>query len=253
MAANSSIRISVVIAAYNAAATIGRAVESCLQQSLPPFEIIIVDDASTDATQEVLKQFGARISVFYLKENKGPAAARNRGIRQAKGNFIAFLDADDYWHPDKIKIVNRVLAQSPGISFLYHDYVLERPEQLPLPVLPRAISFYSLLLRNLMATPCVIVQKQQGLQFDESLRYMEDYELWLRLAAQQKAWHLPLPLTILDRPILSAGGQSSNRWAMRKAELKVYSLTALRHKWLLPVLPVLWLYSLIKHVRKVMG
>lgn len=270
MAPGKDIRISVVMAAYNAAVTIRRALDACLSQTVLPFEIIVVNDGSEDATQEVLQAYGDAILVISLHENKGPAAARNRGIQAASGNFIAFLDADDYWQPEKIAIVREVLSGRPKVSFLYHDYAgledaLGRSGDRQPMALSREtgsnvlngfqlkeVSFPNLLLRNPMATPCVVVQKQKELSFDESMRYLEDYELWLRLAARQKVFHLPLPLTVLGRPVLSPGGQSSHKWAMRKGELRVYTRLALRQKQYLPLLPFLWLYSLAKHALKSM-
>lgn len=263
MSGSEEIRISVVIAAYNAAATIVRAVESCLRQTVLPLEIIVVDDKSSDTTAEILQQYGNTVTVIALKENSGPAAARNAGIEKASGNFIAFLDADDYWLPEKIERVTHLFMERPDVTFLYHDYAVRRSgDRQPFapnletgrnthnPIDLKAVRFFKMLLRNPMATPCVVVKKQDSLRFDEKLRYMEDYELWLRLAEVQKIWHLPLTLTILGRPVLSEGGQSSNRWAMRRGELKVYTRLALRKKWLLPLLPVLWTYSLTKHLAK---
>lgn len=245
---------------FNAAQTIERAVRSCLAQSVPPFEMLVIDDHSKDETLAILRQFKDQVSVIALPENSGPAAARNAGIRQAKGDFIAFLDADDFWLPDKLKIVTEVLQQRAEVHFLYHDFEVTGEEK----VLPgekaqavvadiRAQHFGTVLLRNPMATPCVVVRRQEGLWFDERLHYMEDYELWLRLAANQKIWHLPMVLTVLGRPVLSAGGQSSRRWEMRKGELKVYSRLAWRRKTLLPLLPFLWAFSLLKHLRKSVG
>jgi glycosyltransferase involved in cell wall biosynthesis len=99
--------VSVIIPTYNRAEQVGEAVQSVLNQTWPHCEVIVVDDGSTDGTLDVLEAFGDRIR--YVKtENRGVAAARNRGIRESKGSWVAFLDSDDLWHPAKIE--RQVLA-----------------------------------------------------------------------------------------------------------------------------------------------
>jgi glycosyltransferase involved in cell wall biosynthesis len=95
-------RISVVIPTYNRAARIPVAVRCALEQTRPPFEVIVVDDGSTDATEEALRPFAGRIR-YIRTPNGGASAARNRGIREARGEWIAFLDSDDTWSPDKLQ------------------------------------------------------------------------------------------------------------------------------------------------------
>jgi glycosyltransferase involved in cell wall biosynthesis len=95
--------ISVIIPAYNAADYIGRAIESVLAQTHRPDEIIIVDDGSTDETADVIKRYGAAVRYIWQK-NAGPSAARNAGIRAARGEWVAFLDADDEWLPERLQL-----------------------------------------------------------------------------------------------------------------------------------------------------
>src|SRR5688500_12700331 len=94
-------RITVVIPAFNSARTISRAVESVLQQNWPSLEIVAVDDGSTDDTMRVLNHLGCPNLRVVQQANAGPAAARNRGVGEAKGEWVAFLDADDEWLPGK--------------------------------------------------------------------------------------------------------------------------------------------------------
>lgn len=98
------IQISVIIPVYNSSRYITEAIESVLQQTVPPQEIIVVDDGSDDETKQVLQKFKSQITYIY-QENSGPAAARNRGLAEARGTFISFLDADDIWQPKKIEIL----------------------------------------------------------------------------------------------------------------------------------------------------
>lgn len=95
--------VSVIIPTYNTAKYIGQAIESVLEQTSPPFEIIVVDDGATDDTESVVKKFGAHIRYLY-QENHGPSHARNRGVEIASGDYVAFIDADDVWLPEHLSI-----------------------------------------------------------------------------------------------------------------------------------------------------
>lgn len=106
------LRISCIIPAFNAERYIDRSLHSVLEQSLPPDEIIVVDDGSSDATPEKLASYGDKLRVV-RQENAGPAAARNRGIEAARGEFICFQDADDEWQPEKLAKQMTLLESSP--------------------------------------------------------------------------------------------------------------------------------------------
>lgn len=244
------IRFSVVIPAYNAAATVVRAVQSCLDQSYPPLEIIVSDDGSTDDTPALLASFGDRIRVLRNNSNRGPSGARNAGIDAAEGDFIAFLDADDAWHRDKLQHVATALAGDRRIRFLFHNYT---HKSLPGPVAykaPRRYPFFRLLLGNVVATPCAVLINYGQSRFPEGMRYMEDYAFFLKAALVYGLHFQDLPLTQLGRPVLSAGGQSADRWAMRKGELAAWwSLARYRPVYFL-LLPFLFVWSLFKHVVK---
>lgn len=250
------ITFSVVIPVYNAAATIMGTLQSVIDQRLPAYEIIVVNDCSTDDTEALLLQhFAERITYQALKQNSGPSHARNIGISKATGSHIVFQDADDVWHPDKLKLMERVLQQDPSIRFLFHDYtVKEFPAIVDTQELkPARISFPKLLVRNIIATPCTVINRADMLPFDESMSYTEDYDLFLRLAYKTGVYHLPVVLTRLNRPVLSAGGQSSNRWKMRQGELIAYAhLGRLHPLWYL-LYPFLAGWAMLKHVRKMIG
>jgi glycosyltransferase involved in cell wall biosynthesis len=116
-------RISVVIPTYNSAAYLPAAIDSAFNQTLPPFEIVVIDDGSIDNTVEVLKPYEVRIR-YIFQENKGPAAARNRGIAEANGDLIAFLDSDDVWLPEKLELQVPVLTENPKIGLVHSDFFL---------------------------------------------------------------------------------------------------------------------------------
>jgi glycosyltransferase involved in cell wall biosynthesis len=123
-----STSISCVVPVYNGARFLAEALDSILAQTLPPTEIIVVDDGSTDATTEVVNAY-ARHVTYLWQANAGPASARNRGIALATGNFISFLDADDLWHKTKLERQHRVLTSNPAagicITYLQNFWVTE--------------------------------------------------------------------------------------------------------------------------------
>ena len=247
------IQFSVVMPAFNAERTIVASLTSCLAQTKPPFEIIVVDDGSTDRTKELVeKTFSENVRLISLSENRGPAAARNIGIRAATGTHIAFQDADDTWHLKKLEHVAEVLAKHPEISFLFHPYTLAAVEFIVTPQMlrPEKYSFWKLLLSNPIGTPCVIISRKNMPHFKENMWHMEDYELFLRTANRQGVYRISAPFTKLGRPILSSGGHSAVRWKMRMGELRAWWSFARFRPAFLPVILPLTLFSLLKHAVK---
>ena len=114
-------RFSVIIPAYNAAATLARAIESVQKQTWPAHEIIVVDDGSTDHSARVAAGFGAAVTLVQ-QPNAGVSAARNAGARVASGNWLAFLDADDWYYPDRLKLHGEWIASDASLDFLTGDY-----------------------------------------------------------------------------------------------------------------------------------
>lgn len=185
--------VSVVIPTFNCADFLVQAVRSVLAQTYPDFEIIVVDDASTDDTESALLPFGNRVR-YIRQERGGPSAARNRGILQAQGELIAFLDADDLWRPTKLARQIDYVKYHPEAVLVYTDFTRgPRPgsnNESRLQVFkPRdsADAFHALLDENFIATPTVVVRRealaQSGL-FDPTLKGSEDFDLWLRLAGE---------------------------------------------------------------------
>ena len=119
--ANREPRFSVIIPVHNSSATLARAVESVLAQTWSPYEIIVVDDGSTDHSLEIARGFGASVRVI-TQANTGVSAARNRGARTATGDWLAFLDADDWYYPERLRWHGRWIARDSGLDFLTGDY-----------------------------------------------------------------------------------------------------------------------------------
>jgi len=184
--------ISVVIPTYNQANFIARAIESVWVQQVPELEVVVVDDCSTDNTQDVLRRLPVKgeIRSYRQERNQGPAAARNRGIKESRSEWIAFLDADDCWLPGKLQSQIQALERDNQIDFAYCGSVAVDDEGNVVTASPApGIEDFmrQLLWGNQIATPTMIVRRdlleKTGL-FDESLQVGEDWDLWLRLASQ---------------------------------------------------------------------
>lgn len=115
------VSFSTIIPAYNCADVIGRAIDSVLAQTCPASEIIVVDDGSADNTAEIVKAYGDRVR-YVRQENQGPSGARNRGIQQARSDWVAFLDADDVWYPDKLRRQAELINHAPELGVVFCNW-----------------------------------------------------------------------------------------------------------------------------------
>jgi len=194
--------VSLVIPYYRASQTIARAVESALGQTVHPLEILIVDDGSPEDTAEATKQFGSSVTVI-RKPNGGVASARNLGIEHAKGEWIAFLDADDYWEPEKLE---RQLAVSEEVGFVggmsFMEYAgkprcvgePENPEFFGRVFKPHGVEAFQVAM-NIMSGVVLVRRKTLGdHRFVSGLETAEDRDLWIRLVASTNIYFVPEPL-----------------------------------------------------------
>jgi len=197
--------VSVIIPTYNRAHLVGRAIRSVLNQTFQDFEIIVVDDGSTDNTEEVVKSFNdPRIRYIRHEQNRGGSAARNTGIRAASGEYIAFLDSDDEWLPEKLARQVQLLRASDetvGLVYTRVCYFDSTGKRHPGPV-PKARGYVwqALLEENVIGTASsVIVRKacfdRVGL-FDERFPARQDREMWVRISQHFQVEFLPDVLTI---------------------------------------------------------
>jgi len=183
-------QVSVIIPTYNRAHLLSRAIKSVLNQTFQDFEIIIVDDASTDNTDRLVASFqNSRMIYIQHERNQGSAAARNTALRQAQGEFIAFLDSDDEWLPDKLEKQMKLFSKASQNVGLVVTGAMDIRENIPYQIyLPK---FRGNIARRILIENCVgltsiaLVRKEcftkSGL-FDESLRGSEDWDLWIRIA-----------------------------------------------------------------------
>lgn len=252
---------SIIIPCFNCFSTISSTLVSCLDQSLTDFEIIVVDDGSDQGDVEqacllILNEFnnsGIQFRYFRLHKNSGVSYARNFGWDNALGSYVCFLDSDDIWHKDKLKVINYYI-QELACTFLYHLHTdnpsLTQTAFSPEDFTARKVGISNLLLRNLAQTSCFVVRRDINYRFSNTMSYCEDYDLALRLTLRESVYVLlPHALTFLGRPQLTPGGLSSNRWKMRQGEMRVYFHLCSSRKPLYLLLPILLCFSVLKHIR----
>ncbi|MDT7809637.1 MAG: hypothetical protein QOJ70_3450 [Acidobacteriota bacterium] len=196
--------VSVVIPTYNLAPLLSGAVASARAQEWPELEIIVVDDGSTDETPEVIGRLAAEGDLrWFRQENAGAAVARNRGISEARGEWVAFLDADDFWLPGKLAAQFEELERRPSAVFSYTDVTLRSASgsesDLACGTTERSL-LPQMLAGNMFATPTALVRRacfdEVGL-FDARLRTGEDWDMWLRLAAHFECVRVARSLTVV--------------------------------------------------------
>ena len=200
--AESAPLVSVIIPAYNNARFLPDNIRSILEQSYRNIELIVVDDGSTDNTQAVLAGFGDRLR-YVRKANGGPSSARNLGIQMARGQLIAFQDADDLWLPEKVRQQVEFLHDHPDVGVVFSDLVIFNDQGIVrhstkdrFRHIPSGMIFQDLLLERFIATSAVMVRREcldDVGNFDESLLGAEDYNLYLRLARKYKFAFLDIP------------------------------------------------------------
>ncbi|QOV89439.1 glycosyltransferase family 2 protein [Humisphaera borealis] len=200
--------VSVIIAVHNEERFVGDAIDSILSQTLSPLELIVIDDASSDATPVILQRIAdTRIQVVRNEVNLGLTASLNRGLAAARGAFVARLDGDDIARPDRLALQVDFLERHPDVgivgssrrvvdeqgTFLYEATAI--PDD--------AAIRWRLLLGNPLAHPTVMIRRsvldKHELRYDESFRTAQDYELWTRLAAVTKTANLVEPLVTYRR------------------------------------------------------
>lgn len=218
------IRFSVIIPVYNAEVYVGEAIESALRQKNCQFEIIVVNDGSTDRSLEVIKQFGSYVKIVN-KENGGVAAARNSGFYNSSCNFLAFLDADDIWLPDKLYMQS--LKINEGFKIVYTNrynigQIGDLPElQSEVMAMSEGDLWENLLLGNMItASSSVIESKLFGEHrgFNGDLWSCEDWDLWLRCAENTLIGYCPEPLV---KYRIHSGGLSKNYQLMSSTRMEV--------------------------------
>lgn len=219
MTSQQAVLISVVIPAYNASTYIHRAIGSVLDQSLQDYEILVVNDGSPDTSEleRALQPYSAQIR-YFNRPHGGPSAARNFGIREARGRYVAFLDSDDYWLPQHLATHKAILDHDPELGLVYGNaivvrdgYCLGNTFDRESQILP--VTFESLLQElSTVGTSSTVASRSALIEaglFDERMYRCEDYDLWLRMAfrgAKMTHFREPTMCRTLSGITLSADG-----------------------------------------------
>jgi glycosyltransferase involved in cell wall biosynthesis len=216
--------ISVIIPTFNRAHTLLRALGSVLAQSYPASEIIVVDDASVDNTELLIKSY-AQIKFIKLIENRGVSHARNEGIKQASSEWIALLDSDDEWNPDKLAKQVAAAKAYPGVHAFHTNEIWIRNGKRVNPtnkhVKPDGWVYEASLSMCCISPSSILLHRsllEQCGEFDESLPACEDYDLWLRIFSRY-------PVKLIDEPlVIKYGGHadqlSRQHWGMDRFRIK---------------------------------
>jgi glycosyltransferase involved in cell wall biosynthesis len=185
--------VSIIIPNYNQTHYISDAIHTALNQTFHSFEIIVVDDGSTDNSHEVVSRFGNQVRYIYQK-NQGLAGARNTGIRAATGDFVGLLDADDTWVPDYLERMIALASQYPLATVYYCSAQCmdtsgrELPQILGGPPVPPDQIYHALLRANFLIPSTILMRRSAVIEaglFDQNLRSCEDWDLWLRISPGQ--------------------------------------------------------------------
>ncbi|MEA2083967.1 MAG: glycosyltransferase family A protein [Thermodesulfobacteriota bacterium] len=226
--------VSVIIPTYNRERFVTKAVDSVREQTYGNFELIVVDDGSTDNTQELLAGYGKDI-VCIRQENRGPASARNTGIKAARHDLIAFLDSDDWFDRKKLEIQTQAMGRAPSFLISHTEEIWYRRERLLNQKKKHHKSSGNIFARCLelcaVGMSTVMVRKELfdrvGL-FDEGLRCCEDYDLWLRTSIDHKFLLIDSALTFKQ------GGredQVSFRYRTGMDRLRIKSILKILESW----------------------
>jgi glycosyltransferase involved in cell wall biosynthesis len=206
--------VSVVIPAFNRSTLVTQAVDSVLAQTYTDYEIIVVDDGSTDDTKAALAQYGDRVRYIY-QENRGASAARNAGVRNAKGRYIAFLDSDDLWLPAKLEKQVAVLEECPDVALVYSNISYcddggrrtrnaYRAHMFPTGYVPEEVLLWKAMCGH---PPTWLIRRScfdQIGYLDTSLAMSEDRDFSLRVAMKYKIHGIPEALTIVRQHTVTA-------------------------------------------------
>ena len=219
-------KISVIIPTYNRKKTLARAIQSVINQSLSPFEILIIDDGSNDGTEEWVKENFRNIKYIY-QNNHGVSSARNIGIENAYGDWVAFLDSDDEWLPNKLFEQVKSIQSNPKIKFFHTNEIWirngVRVNQMKKHKKYGGYIFEKCLDICRISPSSVLIQKEVfdniGV-FDESLRVCEDYDLWLRITSKY-------PVVFLDVPLIYKYGGHADQLSKVNDGIESYRIQSL--------------------------
>lgn len=250
--------VSIIVPAYNAEKTIKKTVESIINQTYTKFELIIIDDGSRDSTSALVESYYDKRIKLIKKENGGVSSARNLGIKNAVGEYIAFCDADDIWKSNKLELQMNVLCSDKSIDFIGCNRNGERTKIFFNSYnIVKKIKFSDLLVKTFPQTSTVVIRKnifdEVGM-YDEKQKYAEDGNLWLRICYKKNCYMMPDSLVVTGngKPNFGSSGLSANLKEMSAGVIKnireIYNL----HYIGLSKMVCLIVFEKIKYLRRVL-
>ncbi len=218
-------KVSVIITAYNSASTITAAINSALQQTVPPYEVIVIDDGSTDSTADLVAGYSDRVRLV-RQSNQGPSAARNTGLAMASGDFIAFLDGDDTWHPEKLAIQLSWFKKIDQIDLIATSWTRSTPELRGSVESVIWLTYADLITLNRFQTSTAMVRTslaQRVGTFDSRLDGVEDWDYWIRCSRSGT-------LALIDQPLVHYHDSSTGVSKNLQRYLETMSLLLEKHR-----------------------
>lgn len=234
--------VSVIIPTYNGAKYIRQTVDAVLRQTYTNVEVLVVDDGSTDNTRELMHGWPPSVQ-YFIKENGGPASARNFGIKKARGRYLAFCDGDDVWEPRKLEQQIACFERDGDLGLVYSEVTMidenDQPQPYPPRQRPAGKIFLQLFGKNSIPTSSVVIKREclqrvGGFDEDPELISVEDYDLWLRVAGEYRIGFVDAPLVKYRRHIR---GISKNLARSYLGEAKVIQKTLASFAGRFPSLP----------------
>ena len=264
MAKLNTIPVSAIIPCWNSIITLNRAVKSVIGQTLKPLQIILVDDGSTDGTLVLMYQLQKKygddwIDIIEFSHNMGVSIARNSGWESAKGEYIAFLDSDDTWHPQKLEIQYNYMKHYPHIEITGHGYnkILSQDRHLIQNYVyasdykVKVFSFKYVLLKNPIITPSFMVKKNIDFRFLEGSKGFEDHLFLIEISDHFGPIHaIQLPLANIYKHEYGETGLSSKMWTMQKGHVLNYKYLYNKKKITLLANTFLIMISLIRYLKR---
>lgn len=260
-------RVSIIIPYYNSENTIIRALESVIKQTYRDYEIILIDDGSTDNSHKIIDDFfgdnGGHKYLHLKQKNSGPSKARNEGVRISSGEYIAFLDSDDSWNYNKLELQMNFLGNNENIDILGCDYniIIENA------ILKNSkdrnaflrVYFYNRLFKNFFSIPTVIIKKrvfEEAGGFNEKQRHAEDSLLFMKILRRYNGGKIEKPLVNLYKLEYGESGLSSYLKESEQAELNNFKILRnennINDKKINIILYMsICIFSIIKYIRRI--
>lgn len=262
--------VSIVIPYFNSDQTLARALDSVRNQTYQDWELILVNDGSTDNSEQMVNEYFQQYHGLRYKHlsqsNMGPSGARNTAIKNAQGQYIAFLDSDDAWEPQKLEIQIDFMEKNPDVAITGTNcYIVKESRWAKYPLQPPVIeaNYYRLLFKVFFLTPTVVIRRevffQDELWFREGKNHAEDLLLFLQIVRRYCGARLSIPLTSLFKREYGETGLTADLPELLVNELDNLKVLAAENHLLdknrisFALYMVLVIYSYLKHVKRILN